>query len=67
MLAIAMLLDDANETAARRLIGAAPLAAVMATARLELGRARTGAAEKTAESHGQRARIPRFAFPDDER
>jgi len=67
MLAIAMLLDDAHEPAARRLIGAAPLAAVMATARLELGRVRIGAAEKTAEPRSQRVGIPRFAFPDDER
>jgi hypothetical protein len=67
MLAIALLLSERTEPAARRLIGAAPLAAAMATARLELKRERSGAAQKPAEFSGQRVRVTRLAFPDDER
>lgn len=67
MLAIAMLFSERTEPAARQLIGAAPLAAAMATARLELVRARSGAAEKPAELAGQRLSIPRLALPNDER
>jgi hypothetical protein len=38
MLAIGLLLNDRTDAPARQMLGAAPLAAAMATARLELGR-----------------------------